>query len=157
MRSASGAGISTSTAVKKLLYRPLDYVMVRAPLMPVEWYRALAEREDAVSLLSDPRVRRALAVGSPSLLSTIERFKRTGLASARRGANAREAPAVPDQNVDSANAVWFIRRGRAQLLERGFRPLDSVNVCLDEDTPRYGLADGSGDVGGSQAGGPQEA
>jgi lantibiotic biosynthesis protein len=66
--------------VNELLYQPLDSVMVRAPLLPVESYRALADGEDPLSLLSDSRIRRALAVGSPSLLGTVERFERSGLA-----------------------------------------------------------------------------
>jgi thiopeptide-type bacteriocin biosynthesis protein len=66
--------------VNELLYRPLDFVMVRAPLLPVGSYRALADGEDPVSLLADARILRALAVGSPSLLGTVERFRRSGLA-----------------------------------------------------------------------------
>src|SRR5438045_5241334 len=89
MRSAPEAEISASSAVNERLYRPLDFVMVRAPLLPVEWYRALADGEDPLSFLSDPRIRRALAVGSPSLLGTVERFQRSGLA--RRDAEQMRA------------------------------------------------------------------
>ena len=51
----------------KQLYRPLDFVMVRAPLLPVESYFDLAREESQLALLSDPRVRRAVTAGSPSL------------------------------------------------------------------------------------------
>ena len=89
MQAAPGAKISASSAVNELLYRPLDVVMVRAPLLPVEWYCALVDEEDLLSLLSDPRIRRALTVGSTSLLSTVDRFKRSGLA--RRDAEQMHA------------------------------------------------------------------
>lgn len=61
------------------LYRALDFVMVRAPLLPVERYLALDDRvADAgagASTLApvDPRVRHALAIGSPSLLEMLDR------------------------------------------------------------------------------------
>jgi thiopeptide-type bacteriocin biosynthesis protein len=54
------------------LYRPLDFVMVRAPLLPVEAYLALS---DPLSLLADARVRRAVVVGSPSLAGAVKRFE----------------------------------------------------------------------------------
>ena len=58
------------------LYRPLDFAMVRAPLLPVEAYLSLKSAEDQWALLKDPRVRRAVAVGSLSLLGALERFER---------------------------------------------------------------------------------
>jgi thiopeptide-type bacteriocin biosynthesis protein len=58
------------------LYRALDFVLVRAPLLPVERYLDLA---DELELLSEPVVRRAVAVGSPSLLQALERFSRAEL------------------------------------------------------------------------------
>lgn len=57
------------------LYRPLDAVMVRAPLLPIEAYLDLASTERREALLTDPRVRRALAVGSVSLLTALDRSR----------------------------------------------------------------------------------
>jgi thiopeptide-type bacteriocin biosynthesis protein len=79
MQTISVAETSKSPAMSGLLYRPLDFVIVRAPLLPVESYRSLADEESQLSLLADPRARRALAVGSTSLLATLERFKQSGL------------------------------------------------------------------------------
>src|SRR6478736_1702384 len=45
-------------------YEPLDWVLVRTPLLPVQRWRELA---DGAPPIDDPRVRRALAVASPSL------------------------------------------------------------------------------------------
>ena len=61
------------------LYQPMDHLVVRAPLLPVEAYQALRDRDGpgpsrnghAGSL--DPEVRRALAVASPSLLAALDR------------------------------------------------------------------------------------
>jgi thiopeptide-type bacteriocin biosynthesis protein len=61
------------------LYQPLDFVTVRAPLLPVECYRALADQQRQLELLSDPRMLSALAVGSASLLAAIDRFSHSGL------------------------------------------------------------------------------
>src|SRR6476620_10137599 len=61
---------------ERSLYRPLDFAMVRAPLLPVEAYLSLKSAEDQWTLLKDRRVRRAVAVGSPSLLRALERFER---------------------------------------------------------------------------------
>ena len=66
---------SASSITSELLYRPLDFVMVRVPLLPVESYRSLSDEESQLSLLSDGRVQRAIAVASASLLGTLERFK----------------------------------------------------------------------------------
>jgi lantibiotic biosynthesis protein len=76
------------------LYDPLDWVLVRAPLLPVEAYLALARnpatgdgapREPTTSqpaqhasLPADPRIRAALAVGSPSLYEALNRADRSG-------------------------------------------------------------------------------
>jgi thiopeptide-type bacteriocin biosynthesis protein len=59
------------------LYRPLDCVMVRAPLLPVEAYVDLADPERQRALLADARVRRALAVGSTSLLAALDRSRQS--------------------------------------------------------------------------------
>ena len=56
------------------LYRPLDHLVVRAPLLPVEAYRALADRE-APSRPLAPLVRQAIAVASPSLLAALDRAR----------------------------------------------------------------------------------
>jgi thiopeptide-type bacteriocin biosynthesis protein len=61
------------------LYRALDFAMLRAPLQPVENYLALSGagvRADAGSgtlAPTDAHVRRALAIGSPSLLEALDR------------------------------------------------------------------------------------
>jgi thiopeptide-type bacteriocin biosynthesis protein len=70
---------STAPNGQEPLYQPLDFVTVRAPLLPVECYRALAEEKRRLELLSDPRVLTALAVGSTSLLGAIDRFNQSGL------------------------------------------------------------------------------
>lgn len=83
-RRSQQVGRSTSGADS--LYDALDWVMIRAPLLPVETYRALSGQvteDDAPgnpwifegdSLVPrDPRVRRALAVGSGDLLDALER------------------------------------------------------------------------------------
>jgi thiopeptide-type bacteriocin biosynthesis protein len=64
-----------------LLYRPLDFVMVRAPLLPVQSYLDLADSvpDRQMSMAFDVNVHRALAVGSASLADALERFKRSGL------------------------------------------------------------------------------
>ncbi|MFI9503417.1 lantibiotic dehydratase [Nocardia sp. NPDC052566] len=61
------------------LYRALDWLMVRAPLLPVEEYLALGAAPDRPSetasrtmLPADPRVRRALTVGSGDLIRALE-------------------------------------------------------------------------------------
>src|SRR5438128_1736106 len=72
-----------------LLYEPLDFVMVRAPLLPIEAYLALSDQvnhndagqsmlhplmfEEGSLAPRDPRIRRALAVGSSALLDDLER------------------------------------------------------------------------------------
>ena len=60
------------------LYRALDFVMLRAPLLPIENYLALGEISACAAAAStlapvDPRVRRALAIGSPSLFERLDR------------------------------------------------------------------------------------
>src|SRR5215472_6135564 len=73
------ANAKRASSAPELLYQPLDFVMVRAPLLPVQSYLDLAEPERHLAFLSDPKVRRALAAGSASLFDAIERFKRSGL------------------------------------------------------------------------------
>ena len=73
----------------KLLYRPLDFVMVRAPLLSVESYFDLAHEESQLVLLSDARVRRAVTAGSPSLAGAMERSAQAALT--RRDADRMRA------------------------------------------------------------------
>jgi len=56
------------------LYTPLEFAMVRTPLLPIETYASLANDEDHLALLEDPQVRRAVAVGSLSLLNALDKF-----------------------------------------------------------------------------------
>jgi thiopeptide-type bacteriocin biosynthesis protein len=70
---------SAASYAKEPLYRALDFVTVRAPLLPVECYRSLADEKRRMALLSDPRVLTALAVGSASLLGAIDRSNRSAL------------------------------------------------------------------------------
>ncbi len=85
---STSARESTAKATE-LLYEPIDFVMIRAPLLPVEDYLALADEKRQVELLSDPRVRTAVAVGSTSLLGAIDRFNQSGLT--RRDADRMRA------------------------------------------------------------------
>src|SRR5689334_22610044 len=69
------------------LYTPLDFVLERTPLLPIEAYTALTPSLDQDTpaadlpayLLQDPRVRRALAVGSGALWDALEHRERAGL------------------------------------------------------------------------------
>jgi len=79
VESTRSAKKKESSKAEDPLYRALDFVMVRAPLLPVKSYFDLADHERQLSLLADARVRRALAVGSPSLLDALERYTRSGL------------------------------------------------------------------------------
>ena len=54
------------------LYRPMDHLVVRAPLLPVDAYLALGTGDGRGGALA-PEVRRALAVASPSLLAALDR------------------------------------------------------------------------------------
>jgi len=55
----------------KGLYEPVGWILVRAPLLPVEAYLALAPDEELAP--RDPLVRTALAVGSRELLQELDR------------------------------------------------------------------------------------
>jgi hypothetical protein len=77
------------------LYEPLDFVLVRAPLLPVEAYLGLSAQPGqdgetdgpgtltpwpaGARALGDPRIRRALAVGSQALLAAVERAEHSKL------------------------------------------------------------------------------
>jgi lantibiotic biosynthesis protein len=55
------------------LYTPLDWLFVRAPVLPVEAYLAM---EDTLrTAAEDPRVRAALAVGARDLLEAVDRTR----------------------------------------------------------------------------------
>jgi thiopeptide-type bacteriocin biosynthesis protein len=71
-----------SRAVRKPIFRPLDWLMVRTPLLPVEEYLALAGKPDlswpvrtvaGTALPADPRIHRALAVGATDLVRALEK------------------------------------------------------------------------------------
>src|ERR1044071_9814998 len=79
MQTASLPGTRPSSKADKLLYHPLDFVVVRAPLLPVESYCSLSDEDDLLSRLVDPHIQRALAVGTSSVLTPLERFKHKGL------------------------------------------------------------------------------
>src|SRR5664279_3045773 len=70
---------ATTSKAPEPLYQPLDFVTIRAPLLPVECYLALADEKRQAELLLDARVRTAVAVGSTSLLAAIDRFNQSGL------------------------------------------------------------------------------
>jgi lantibiotic biosynthesis protein len=61
------------------LYEPLDWTLVRGPLLPVEDYLALGETVAeggsrlAAAVSQDPRIRRAIAVGSLDLMAALAR------------------------------------------------------------------------------------
>ncbi|CAM4395555.1 lantibiotic dehydratase [Nocardia ninae] len=62
------------------LYRPLEWLVVRAPLLPIEEYLALdatadwpAETAPGTLVPADPRVQRALAVAGGDLMRALER------------------------------------------------------------------------------------
>ena len=83
-----------SKSVPRPIYEPLDWMLVRAPLLPVETYLGLSNStsgdearegsidpdtfEDSSLVPRDPRIRQALAVGSSDLLNALERSKPTG-------------------------------------------------------------------------------
>lgn len=55
-------------------YQPLDFFVIRAPLLPVEQYRALSGSHASVHELvnAHPKIERALAVGNPSFHDAIQ-------------------------------------------------------------------------------------
>lgn len=59
------------------IYQPLEFAVVRAPLLPVETYLCLHQRERLFDWLDDPRVRRAVAAGSVSFLQALERHEQS--------------------------------------------------------------------------------
>jgi thiopeptide-type bacteriocin biosynthesis protein len=69
---------TTGTAAsRRRLYRALDQLMVRAPLLPVEYYLGIGTQSDiAGSLPPDPRVRTALVVGGGHIAEALDRANR---------------------------------------------------------------------------------
>ena len=61
------------------LYRPLSFFMARAPLLPLETYLRLGDEKRRFALTDEVLVRRALGVGSASLVDAFEKHKRKGL------------------------------------------------------------------------------
>jgi hypothetical protein len=57
----------------------MDFFMVRAPLLPVQSYLDLADPQRQISMVEDPNVQRALAVGSASLVDALERSRSSRL------------------------------------------------------------------------------
>lgn len=76
-RSGRDQGILGNTGKStEPIFDPLGYFMVRAPLFPIEIFRALHTLTTDSSnehLINSPRVLQAIAVGSLSLLDEIER------------------------------------------------------------------------------------
>jgi thiopeptide-type bacteriocin biosynthesis protein len=81
--SASRKAPVSAAKRRSSLYEALDWVLVRAPLLPVERYLALAERstlEQApyARLPEDPHICAALAVGGGNLFDTLGRADASG-------------------------------------------------------------------------------
>jgi thiopeptide-type bacteriocin biosynthesis protein len=79
---------ATRPASLQVRYRPLDHLVVRAPLLPVESYRALSGNGTApagagVGAWARPLVRQALTVASPSLVAALDRPDPDGAGAAR--------------------------------------------------------------------------
>jgi hypothetical protein len=72
---------------RRLLYQPFDWLLIRAPLLPIEFYLGLRHPDSAGNslgasnldaaklkdLTADPRIQTALAVASPSLCDALSR------------------------------------------------------------------------------------
>ena len=95
----------TKSSNKPPLYFPLDFAVVRAPLLTVEAYLALQSEDDQLNLMKDQRALRAIAAASPSLLSALTE------AADHRALKERESLTPPP--VLRANNL----RRRAELLK----------------------------------------
>jgi lantibiotic biosynthesis protein len=99
--AAAAAGDAAPAPVPGSLYRPLDWMLVRAPLLPVEAYLGLRrslpppgqEADDAIGIgetlgrfPAGPWIAAAVAVGSPSLFDSLERCGLAGKDGERRAA-----------------------------------------------------------------------
>src|SRR5437016_2139975 len=86
-RPARPTPTPAQAAASDPLYVPLDFVFVRAPLLPIEAYHALSQGEgdaegtapEDEATIRNPQVRRAVAVGSTALLDALERGERGAL------------------------------------------------------------------------------
>jgi len=80
IKTASSSGPTKRvTPANQPLYKPLSFFMARAPLLPVESYLELDDEERRFALADRILVRRALAVGSASLVDALDKYKRKGL------------------------------------------------------------------------------
>jgi thiopeptide-type bacteriocin biosynthesis protein len=68
----SARQFATGQSEMDTLYRPLPWAIVRTPLLPLDGPGALNPAAP-LKALAHPRVRQALAIGSPSLLAALER------------------------------------------------------------------------------------
>jgi thiopeptide-type bacteriocin biosynthesis protein len=75
MRPAAGKASLDRRRRQQSLYEPLDWVLVRAPLLPVETYLTLDRGtiNNPTQFLGDPLIRAALAVGGGNLFDTLGR------------------------------------------------------------------------------------
>lgn len=55
------------------MYECLDFILLRAPLLPIESYLEFGNASAQSVAIEDPRVRAALAIASPSLLDALKR------------------------------------------------------------------------------------
>lgn len=70
--------LGSETGTKNNAYRPLEVLLLRAPLLSIEVYRSLANRSWAELLAfyqGSPHIRAAISVGSPSLSAALESGK----------------------------------------------------------------------------------
>lgn len=87
-------------------YHPLDFFTIRAPLLPIEHYRALAEspadKRSIRSLVSaHPKIDRALAIGNPSfhdaICSVTKRREQPTAGHSENNGHSKEGPAEKDE------------------------------------------------------------
>lgn len=78
--TVSSSAPKRAVGVKELLYKPLSFFMARAPLLPLASYLELGDEEHRLALAGTALVRRALAVGSASLVDALDKYKGKGLA-----------------------------------------------------------------------------
>ena len=68
-----------NSAAEALLYQATDFAIVRTPLLPVQAFETLNSADRQRALLNDPRVRKAVAVGSLSLFHALQKFEQGDL------------------------------------------------------------------------------
>ena len=96
MTAVSRGTASKSAARRRPLYKPLDWALVRAPLLPVEAYLALGQppaggfangkHAPDARLPDDPRICTALAVGGGNLYDVLSRADASGKSDPDAGA-----------------------------------------------------------------------